>query len=221
MILREKLPFSLPQIEDITDQLPKHPTKKWGRRKFEEVKRLVVHHMASEAPLVNQAKYHVNSHDWAGIAYNLVVSDGRLFQTNDLLAYTTHAKGANEDSIGIAVLGDLSKRAMTSQERELLYAGILTVKGIWPGIVVVGHNEVSKTACPCTSMNQIRADISALELKMSVTDTPNDRMAKAFKLRTRFEDIYKRATTNGDKFQVEAQRKLSDAYDDWVEKGVL
>ncbi|PZD95248.1 hypothetical protein DNH61_11860 [Paenibacillus sambharensis] len=177
------LPFSsLPPIEDITDQLPKHATKIWGWRKYNEVKRLVVHHMASEAPLVNQADYHVNSHNWPGIAYNLVVSNGRLLQTNDLLTYTTHAKGANDDSIGIAIHGDLSKREMTSQERELLYAGILLVKSIWPKIAVVGHNEVSATACPCTSMNRIRTDIANLEHQMEFAATPQKQAEMAYRI---------------------------------------
>ncbi|UVI31226.1 peptidoglycan recognition protein family protein [Paenibacillus spongiae] len=134
---------------------------------FTDIKRIVVHHMASEAPLRNQALYHVNSHHWPGIAYKLCVSDGVLYQTNDLLSYTTHAKGANTDSIGIAVKADLSKRPMTETERQLLYAGILTLLEIWPNAAIVGHNEVSATSCPCTDMKVIRSDIELLKKKIA------------------------------------------------------
>ena len=215
-----KLPYNIPPIENIIDQLPKHPTKMWGLRDFDEVKRLIVHHFASEAPLENQARYHINAHNWPGIAYNLAVSGGRLKQTNDLLAYTTHARGANDDSIAIAVHGDLSKREMTSQERELLYAGILLVKHIWPNIEVQGHNEVSATACPCTSMHQIREDIAALELKMSVTDTPNDQLARAFKVAGRVQDLYGIASKPG-QYQTEALRKLAIVEDAMNKAGIL
>lgn len=160
--MKLSLPFSIPPIEDITDELPHHPTKTWGRRKFNEVENLIVHHMASEAPLENQAKYHIDAHNWPGIAYNLCVDRNRLVQTLDLLTYSTHARGANHNSIGIAVRGDLSKRPMTITERQLLYAGILLVKNIWPDIKVLGHNQVSATACPCTDMDLIRTDVEAL-----------------------------------------------------------
>ncbi|WP_164779652.1 peptidoglycan recognition protein family protein [Paenibacillus kobensis] len=158
------LPYDVPPIEDITDQLPKHPTKTWGRRKFDEVENLIVHHMASEAPLANQAKYHITAHDWPGIAYSLCVDGNRLVQTNDLLAYTTHARGANHNSIGISIRGDLSKRSMTTVERQMLYAGILLVKSIWPNIKIKAHNEVSATSCPCTDINLIRAEVAELAL---------------------------------------------------------
>lgn len=167
LTLRKHIPFNVPEIQDITDVLPKHSIKTWGRLAFTDIKRIVVHHMASEAPLRNQALYHVNAHNWAGIAYKLCISDGVLYQTNDLLSYTTHAKGANTDSIGISVKADLSKRSMTDNERQLLYAGILTLLGIWPNATIVGHNEVSATSCPCTDMNRIRNDIELLEKKIA------------------------------------------------------
>lgn len=160
------LPFNFP-IEDITDQLPKHPTKTYALRNIEDIDTITVHHFASEAPLINQAAYHVNGHDWPGIGYHMVISDGRLLQTNNLLAESYHSSGHNHHSVAISIRGDLSKRPLTSLERDLLYMGILTLKHYLPHVqYIVGHNEQGKTSCPCISMNEVRENIATLEQRM-------------------------------------------------------
>jgi hypothetical protein len=168
------LPYSVPPIE--YPDLPKHPTKSWDTiervRNPEDINTIIVHHMASEAPLDKQALYHVNTHQWPGLSYHLVVSSGRLMQINDLLWFTYHASGHNPYTVSISIHGDLSKREMTSHERELLYAGILSLKAVLPITTILGHNEVNATACPCTSMNQIRDDIAQLEMKIKSAVDP-------------------------------------------------
>jgi hypothetical protein len=170
----------LPPIEDITDQLPRKQTweempKKliingvWdgetyhtGFRDPEDIDTLIIHHTAEDAPIENHAKYH--SRKWgAGIAYHLIIDKGRIYQVNDLRSFTFHVGGHNTYTVGITINADLSKREMTSQERELLYGAILTVKSVLPIKYILGHNQLNKTACPATSMNQIRADIEKLE----------------------------------------------------------
>ena len=173
-----------PKIEDITDSLPKGQpweklTKryrvkgKWdeetyhtGLRTPEEIDTLIIHHSGPpEASLEQHAEYHMRK--WgAGIAYHLAVDEGRIKQCNDLLSFTYHVGGHNTYTVGILVNADLSQREMTSQERELLYAAILTVKSLLPIKQILGHNELNATACPATSMNRIRQDIKDLEQRL-------------------------------------------------------
>lgn len=221
------LPFEVPTIEDITDQLPTKgswdtykkqkivkgiyywadgtTTDFWTDKKAplwlpsglrpdvtgEEIDTIIVHHMASEAPLVNQANYHVNTHKWPGIAYGLVVSGTRLLQTNNLLSMTFHAGGHNTYTVPIAIHGDLSKREMTSRERELLYAAILTAKKYIPTIKYIkGHDEVNKTSCPCTSVHKIREDIAKLELQMKAAAEPTQIKTRAYNAAVQHNYLY-------------------------------
>src|SRR5690606_37036933 len=95
--------------------------------------------------------------------------------------------------------------------RELLYAGIFTLKRYLPHIKhVVGHNEQGKTACPCTSMNRVRKDLTDIELEMEYAKSDNSRLAQIFNFHARYMDLYKKASNNQDKFQAAAQSKLMD-----------
>jgi len=183
-------------IIDITDQLPKHPVRRWGPRKESDITRIVVHHMASEAPLVNQAKYHISHHDWPGIAYHLCIVKGQIYQTNDLLSLTSHALGANPSGVGIAVLGDLSKRNMTDEERNALYGAIITVHDMFPNAKIQGHNEASwetakhATSCPCTDMNRIRDDVTQIELKWKQEQSPAAQDETAYRIANEIMWVY-------------------------------
>lgn len=136
---------------------------------FDEIDTIVIHHTASDAPLANQASYHVNSHKWPGIAYHLVIDQNRLKQCNDLFSMTFHASSWNTNTVAVCINANLSKRSLTEQERKLLYAAILTVKALIPTIKYIkGHNEVpnNATACPCISMELVRSDIEKIEAQM-------------------------------------------------------
>lgn len=221
-MIPELLSKGIPEIENIIDKLPNHPSKVYSTRSMDSCDTWVFHHTASEAPLINQAKYHVNGNGWARIGYTFVIADNRIYQTNYLDVQATHCAGYNDRSLGVAVLGDLSKRSLTDRERELISALFACLNRAFPGRAIKGHNECGvKTACPCTSMERIRESVGDLELILSVQDTPNAQMAKIFDLNVRFLDIYKRAVDPKDKYHAEAMRKMLEAHAMWVERGVL
>lgn len=209
-----------PNIEDITDQLPRHSSKTWIMRNPESIDSIVIHHAASEAPIENQARFHVNSHNWAGIGYHLVIYKGRIYQTNDMLAESAHCKGHNNHTIGICILGDLSKRSITQIESELVTAAIVTVKSLFDIKEVVGHSQWVSTACPCTSMDKIRDDVSTLELTLAIKDTPGHLMAQVYDLNTRFKDLYHKATTPN-KWQEVAIKKLLKVAEVMKKEGLM
>lgn len=172
----------IPPIEQAN--LPKHPTLTWegieGVRNEDAINAIIIHHTASEAPLVNQAKYHINTHGWPGLSYHIIISGGKILQVNDLRLFTYHASANNGYSVAITIHGDLSKREMTEQERKLLYAAILTVKSLLPITRILAHNEVNPTSCPCTSISRIREDIAKLELTLKSQEDPAQQRHKMY-----------------------------------------
>lgn len=164
--------LDLPQIINITEELPHHASKRWPKRSMELLQGITVHHFASEAPIVNQALYHVNAHGWVGLAYTVVIRDGQIYQTNYLDDRTTHASGGNDISWGVCIGGDLSKRSMTDFERRALSGVCIALKELKEGLWVKGHNQISRTSCPCTDMNRIREEIMTAEQEIERAEDP-------------------------------------------------
>lgn len=198
----------IPQIIDITDQLPKKASweslkKKyivkdhWDGRTYhqgkfrdpKDIDTIVVHHSGPpNGTLQSHARYHAGK--WgAGIAYHICIDQGQIKQVNDLLSFTYHAGGNNTYTVGIEVNRDLTKNDLTPRERELLYAAILSVKAVFPIKHIVGHNEVANTACPVTSMARIRADILSIEEELSFQVDTTALAADAYKLAVRVKDL--------------------------------
>lgn len=199
--------LKLPQLTNITEQLPRHPSKVWPKRDFNRLEGIIIHHAASEAPIRNQALYHVNAHGWARIGYTHCIQNEQIYQTNWLDDRTTHASGANDIAFGVCIVGDLSKRSITDFERRAVTGLVLMLKKQWPALWVKGHNQVTRTACPCTDMDRIRADIAAAEELLSYNaTTPADR-AVCYALAERVNDL--KAKLTHAVWGTEARRKLS------------
>lgn len=206
-ITPQLLAMGIPQVENIIDSLPNHPVKRYQQRSMNAVDTWVLHHTASEAPLISQAKFHVNGRGWARIGYSIVIDKDRILQVNPLDVEAVHCAGWNHRSLGVCVLGDLSKRQLTPRERELLLAVFVSLNAMYPDREIKGHNECKATSCPVISTQTIREEVSTLELKIAITDTPNDRLAKAVAVRTRVEDLYLTSQKVG-RYQEEAYKKL-------------
>src|SRR5690606_35011353 len=114
---------------------------------------------------------------------------------------TNHSSGHNDHSVSISIRGDLSKRSITSLERDLLYAGILTLKHYLPHIrYIVGHNEQGKTSCPCISMDQVRKDVQGLEEQMQYNTSPSKQREEIFASVNRINDLYNKFVNKDGKF---------------------
>lgn len=101
------------------------------------------------------------------------------------MTFSYHTSTNNHYTIGISISGDLSKREMTSAERQCLYARLLTYLSIFPNLTIdniLGHKEYpdNATACPCTDMNRIRSDIRDLKLKMEGSSTIEAKRGRAY-----------------------------------------
>ena len=106
-------------INDIVDQLPKHPTLSYGNRAGgeDDVTAITIHHTVSGSSLADItaiASYHVNTRGWSGIAYHYcITADGQIYQTNRLVTKSAHSGGNNHYAIGIAILGDFTNKPPT------------------------------------------------------------------------------------------------------------
>jgi len=175
------LPFSVLSIQDITDTLTSRSPDPETPRTPEQITHIAVHHSAVEGGTIKgYADYHVNTLKWAHIGYHAVIKGNQIYQTNDLLTFSYHTSSNNHYTVSVSVSGDLSKRPLTDDERNCLYATILTYMDIFniPVENVLGHNEYpsNNTACPCISMDQVRKDIKTIQMKMLQQNTWSAKM---------------------------------------------
>lgn len=171
------LPFSINEYQDITDTLPRKTTGDWEPdRTPEEIRFISVHHSGVEnGSIQGYANYHVNDKGWRSIGYHICIKGNQTYQVNDLLSFAYHTSGHNFNTIGISVSADFTKRDITEEERNNLYAAILTCMDRFniPAENVWGHKEFSDndTKCPVISMDQVRQDVKTIQLKMKKQDT--------------------------------------------------
>ncbi|KZE80320.1 hypothetical protein AV654_12470 [Paenibacillus elgii] len=193
-----QLPYSVKPILDITDSLLTSSTNPYKMRRFEDITHISVHHSAVEGGTPEgYARAHVNTNGWGGIGYHIVIKGDQIYQTNDLLTFSYHTSSNNAYTVGISVSGDLSKRNLTSQERECLYAAIMTVRSLFniPVENVMGHNEYpnNNTACPCISMNQVRADLKDLDMKLKYMGSSESKRKNAYAIANQILYMYNMA----------------------------
>lgn len=170
-------------VINIIDQLPNHPTKKYATRNVNEIDKVVVHHTASEAPLINQAAYHVNGRGWPRIGYSIVIVKDRIYQTNHFDTLSYHCSGQNTHGIGVCILADFSKRAITAIERNLLSAVITSLKMQFPNIKDAHpHNEFARTACPVIPISMVREEIFHMEQEIEMMNSPQKKEEIAFRI---------------------------------------
>ena len=142
-----------PPIQDITDELPKHPTKRYNTRRLEDITHIAVHHSGVDpsVPVERIARYHVENLDWPGIGYHFeIASDGTIHQTNKLTTVSYHASEANAYAIGVCFAGDFTSTIPT--EAQLRSGGHLIAwllqKLNLPLDRVQGHKYFVNTRCP-------------------------------------------------------------------------
>lgn len=96
---------------------------------------------------------------WSDIGYhdvirrNGVIEPGRPIETPG-----AHAKGHNDNSIGVCLIGGMDKSGkpffnFTSHQMDALRLYVHQKRILFPKIIVKGHNEVSSKPCPCFNVS--------------------------------------------------------------------
>mgnify|MGYP003642311506 FL=1 len=98
------------------------------------------HHNADEIH-----RWHLDN-GWDGIGYHWVITvDGKLQAGRPEYWMGSHARGHNQSSIGVCMIGTDE----FNSEQWAILENLVREKMIqYPGIKVIGHNEVSSKTCP-------------------------------------------------------------------------
>lgn len=121
-----------------------------------EIRRLIVHHSASSlgTTLEDVRGWHLER-GFDDIGYHFVIEgDGALRYGRPVHLQGAHAKGANEDSIGVCLVGnnrdpDSSWRPVQIARLHALIGALVT---IWPGLSVAAHCQSGTTDTECPSV---------------------------------------------------------------------
>ncbi|MCD4708896.1 MAG: peptidoglycan recognition protein family protein [Candidatus Sabulitectum sp.] len=103
------------------------PLKNPGSVRMKSIRRIVIHHSATETG--NAAFFralHTVINGWNDIGYHFVIGngsfsdDGEIEEGRRLPFRGAHAKGGNEDSIGICLVGDFNKKSPSDAQMDSL-----------------------------------------------------------------------------------------------------
>lgn len=151
---------------DITDDLPRHPTKRYKNRPASGIRQIIIHHSATKptspdgrADAEAFARYHVETLGWPGIGYDYVIGLGTVWKTNTNKAVNYHAGAANAKSLGICIVGDFDLGAVPAEQWEAAIRLTKQLMGAYdiPLRRVIGHREIpAPTSCPGQQFNMDR-----------------------------------------------------------------
>jgi hypothetical protein len=116
-------------VNDIVNDLAKHPTKVYPTRNLSQVTEIILHHYASSGTPYAVANYHVSSRDWAGIGYHYTIDkDGTISLVNYHDTYSNHTLNHNYKSIGVALEGNFKNENPTDAQMKSLNALIAHIR---------------------------------------------------------------------------------------------
>lgn len=165
-------------VYNIINELQKHPTKQYKKRKISNIKKLVIHHSLTYHTLQEDsreivdrfAKYHIEHNGWAAIGYHYVIGrDGKIYKTNNASIWTYHVGKHNRYSLGILMTGDMRTQTPTNAQYDALLRLTQVVKSAYCpsksiNNCIVGHSELSGyewKECPEIDMDQFRGNLKS------------------------------------------------------------
>ncbi len=121
-----------------------------------ETERIVLHHTGGapgedlDAEAIDAVHRRLG---WAGVGYHFLIrKSGAVEAGRPAFAVGAHAEGANSDSVGIALGGNFCEEEPTAAQVEscaMLLAVCAASFGVaLDGEHIVGHRDLSATACP-------------------------------------------------------------------------
>jgi len=175
-------------INDLDDKFIDYREQIWGdsfgwmwERRADQIKYLVIHHSvtAHEASPDDIAKLHKNR-GWGGIGYHFVVTkDGKAWYVGDVSTARANVADMNEKVIGICLVGDFTKHLPSDEQIVSAHklCKFFIEQPQWPLLNdwkenVVGHKELSKTACPGTSWDKSQESDMWWRIKSGTPYTP-------------------------------------------------
>lgn len=106
---------------------------------------------------------------WHSCGYHFVIRrDGTLEYGREITKEGAHARGYNRRSVGICLIGGIDDAGkpeanFTEEQMEALERLVPALKLMWPEAIVIGHNEVSRKACPSFDVQEWLESLVPLE----------------------------------------------------------
>lgn len=118
-----------------------------------ELTHLVLHHTAAEEKDTEQIRNYHKSKGWQDIGYDYVIEkDGKTVEGRSLSIQGAHAGVTyyNQHAVGIAIIGNLSKREIYAEQLSSLVALLYQLLTRWniPLENILLHKEIKSTECP-------------------------------------------------------------------------
>lgn len=117
------------------------------------VAKIVLHHTAFDAVGDRLAifdrvdRLHLDR-GWSGGGYHFLICGSEIIPCRPMCYQGAHVASHNAFSVGIAVVGDLTKREPTKQEVEAVKECVSWLKSWFGDIPVLGHSDLAATLCP-------------------------------------------------------------------------
>lgn len=120
---------------------------------------LIVIHCSATKPAMdigaNEIRRWHKDRGWRDIGYHTVIRrDGTVEGGRPLDTVGAHAKGHNDRSVGICLVGGLDDAGkpdcnFTAAQWSALEGEVRDLLDSYPGAQVLGHRDLSDKACPC------------------------------------------------------------------------
>lgn len=129
---------------------------------FNDIEVIIVHHSATKASqdvtAADIARWH-RERGWLGIGYHWVIRrDGCIEAGRFINEQGAHARGWNDRSVGICLVGGLSKAGevednFTDEQYRALQALVLAIN---PDLPLKLHKDVANTECSMINLDRVR-----------------------------------------------------------------
>lgn len=182
--------LGVPQIIDITDQLPKNKIKDWDAlntpRAVSALTDSVWHHTAVPkyvgADAYRHAKNHIESTanektGDGGLAYHFYIKDGQIYQCNDIRTFVYGVSGNNWQTVHSVIEGLYSgplpqytswDEVVSTEDWNAVIALEITLRRLLPSFKRTnGHSFYQAKACPGYSMTKLREDVETVQSRLA------------------------------------------------------
>ena len=125
---------------------------KWGGalRKRQATRKIIIHHAASagDVDAATVHRWHL-ANGWSGIGYHyLVRMDGTVERGRPEDIVGAHAKGHNDDSIGVCLAGNLDLKSPAPAQMLAVVELVREIQSRYGDLDLLRHSDVGSTACP-------------------------------------------------------------------------
>jgi hypothetical protein len=148
-------------IQDISAILPQNPNPQFPRRSLNDIKRIVLHHTVTSAPVQRIAEAQINR-DLPGLTYHYCVTDqGVVYLTQPPELVVSQSKRYGPESLDVCLIGDFT--AEPPPQPQLNAAAVLIAQlALEHGLTVdqvYGYKELERTASPGATWETWREEL--------------------------------------------------------------